>query len=250
MVIVSSTGIGSSPTDGQGARGDTIRSLPDRPRGRVRDGNDKVPLGDGRLRPQRGSPPPIWVSPRRSSTGWAGSTKASPMPDVKTRSSVTVRVRQAACSYTTRRSGSGATTSGSTSSRCAAAFSAMPSPRSTWPPAPPGAHSSRRSVARKCPRYEVRPLALGVSRRGSNTSMRARSDSPPRAENRIAFWERRAPDSPVLRRLYSMTIGAYIFRGVHEGSRRSRRHARLPSMPFVHGSEMPEISAVIPAYNA
>jgi hypothetical protein len=35
----------------------------------------------------------------------------------------------------------------------------------------------------------------------------------------IALWEHRAPNSPVLRRLYSMTIGAYIFRGVHEGLR-------------------------------
>lgn len=35
----------------------------------------------------------------------------------------------------------------------------------------------------------------------------------------VAVLERRAPDSPLLRRLYSMTIGAYIFRGVHEGLR-------------------------------
>ena len=81
---------------------------------------------------------------------------------------------------------------------------------------PPRGARSDALLLENAPVTELHPWRWRV-KRYSSTYMRARPGSFSRRV--IAFWERRAPESPVLRRLYSMTIGAYIFRGVREGLR-------------------------------
>lgn len=81
----------------------------------------------------------------------------------------------------------------------------------------PAAHASDALLLENAPVTEFDPWRWRVKK-----VLKHLYASPPGlflARRVIAFWERRAPESPVLRRLYSMTIGAYIFRGVREGLR-------------------------------
>jgi len=182
----------------------------------VKDGNEKVPLGDGRLRPHEVTAANLSISAalfRRL----GGFDQAFPYAGAED-AEFGHRAREAGCMFVydpaiqlehndqrvtleqlCRRYQRGAVTSVYLVARH------------------PAAHSSDELLLENAPITECDPWRWRVKK-----ALKHVYASPVGlflVRRIVAVLERRAPDSPLLRRLYSMTIGAYIFRGVHEGLR-------------------------------